>query len=79
MSRDQVFADVAAKHARRTEAARRTIAHAPDIMSAREALRQAVSALPGVSADPDTVPDIMSFVDQFVSRDAEDREASLTR
>lgn len=79
MNRDQVFADVAAKHARRTEAARRTIAHAPDIMSAREALRQAVSALPGVSADPDTVPDIMSFVDQFVSRDAADREASLTR
>jgi len=79
MNREEVAADVDARHARRTEAARRTIAHAPDIMSAREALRQAVSALPGVSADPDTVPDIMSFVDQFVSRDAADREASLTR
>jgi hypothetical protein len=68
MTRDQVFTEVEIKHERRTEAVRRTIVHAVDILSAREHLRQGVSALPGVSDDPDTVADIMDFVDHFVMR-----------
>lgn len=68
MNREQVAAEIEAKHQRRTAAGQRTIGNAPDVLSAREAFRQAVSGLPGVSADPDTVPDIMFFADCLVQR-----------
>lgn len=66
--RKKIFEDVRLKHERRTDAVRRTIGHAPDVLSARDRLRIGVSELPGVSGDPDTVSDIMLFVDQFVQR-----------
>lgn len=68
MNRDEVFASVTAKHDRRTAGVRRTLMNAPDILSGRRYLRDAVSALPGVSNDPDTVADIMDFVDHYVQR-----------
>jgi hypothetical protein len=71
MNRDQVFSDVDAKHARRTEAVRRTIVRSPDVLSARQQLRDGILTLPGVSGDPRTIEDIMSFVDQFVQKKEE--------
>jgi hypothetical protein len=68
VNRDQVFAEVETKHDRRTSAGRNSIGNAPDVLSAREAFRQAVSSLPGVSADPDTVADIVFFADCLVQR-----------
>jgi hypothetical protein len=68
MNREEVAADVAAKHARRTEAVRRTIEQAPDTVSAREWLRAGILTLSGVSVDKDTITDIMSFVDQYTER-----------
>lgn len=68
MNRDQVFADVEARHRRRTEGVRRAIGNAPDTLSARDTLRDVIRALPGVSDDPDTVPDIMFYVDLYVQR-----------
>lgn len=68
MNRDEVFASVTAKHDRRTAGVRRTLMNAPDILSAARTLREAVSALPGVSADPDTVADIMDYVDAYMYR-----------
>jgi len=68
MNREEVAVDVAAKHERRTEAVRRSIYRSPDILSAREQLRHALSALPGVSVDTGTISDIMLYVDTFVHR-----------
>jgi hypothetical protein len=56
------------KHERRTADVRRALVNAPDILSAARTLREAVSALPGVSADPDTVADIMDYVDAYMYR-----------
>lgn len=68
MTREEIRADIEAKHEKRTEAVMRTIGNAPDVLSARERLCQALSVLPGVSADPDTMPDIMLYVDLYVQR-----------
>ncbi len=68
MNRDQVALDVEIRHERRTEAVRRTVTDAPDVLSAREALRRGLSALPGVSDDPRTMTDIMLFVDTYMIR-----------
>lgn len=68
MNRDQVFADVEARHQRRTAGVRRALLSAPDTLSARDRLRDVIRALPGVSDDPDTVPDIMFYVDLYVQR-----------
>jgi hypothetical protein len=68
MNRQQVTADVEERHQRRTSGVRRVIASAPDTASARDRLRDVIHALPGVSADPHTVPDIMFYVDLYVSR-----------
>lgn len=68
MNREEVTAAVIQKSERRTEDARRFIGNAPDTLSAREAFRQAVSSLPGVSDDPDTVADIVLFADFLINR-----------
>lgn len=68
MNRDQVLADVEARHRRRTEGVRRVLGNAPDVLSARDRLRDVIRALPGVSDDPDTVADIMFYVDLYVQR-----------
>lgn len=68
VDRDQVFASVETRHERRTEGVRRAICSAPDILSAHARLRDVILALPGVSVDPDTVADIMFYVDLYVSR-----------
>lgn len=65
--REKIFEEVAAKHVRRTEAVRRTIQRSPDTLSARQCLRDGIQSLSGVSADPGTIEDIMSFVDTYVS------------
>jgi hypothetical protein len=71
MNREEVAADVAAKHERRTEAVRRSIYRSPDILSAREQLRQGLSSLPGVSGDTRTIEDMMLFVDTYVHQKEE--------
>jgi hypothetical protein len=68
MNRDQVLADVETRHRRRTEGVRRAIGNAPDTLSAHDTLRDVIAALPGVSGDPDTVADIMFYVDLYVQR-----------
>lgn len=68
MNREEVAADVAAKHERRTQSVRRTILYADDRQAAREWLRAGLLTLPGVSADSDTITDIMLFVDTYVSK-----------
>lgn len=69
--RDIRAAGLEAKHYRRTERVRQDIDSAPDVLSAREAFRQGVSGLPGVSNDPDTVADIVYFADCLVHRKEE--------
>jgi hypothetical protein len=68
MNRDQVFADVEARHQRRTASVRLALMTAPDVLSGRDRLRDVIRALPGVSDDPDTVADIMFYVDLYVQR-----------
>lgn len=68
MTREEIRKELVLKNQRRTEAVMRTIGNAPDVLSARERLCQALSVLPGVSADPDTMPDIMLYVDLYVQR-----------
>lgn len=68
MNRDQVFADVEARHQRRTAGVRRALMSAPDVLSGRDRLRDVIAALPGVSNDPDTVADIMFYVDLYTQR-----------
>ena len=67
-SRELAAAAAQAKHDRRTSAGRQSIGNSPDVLSAREAFRQAVSGLPGVASDPDTVADIVFFADCLVQR-----------
>lgn len=69
--REKIFEEVDAKHVRRTEAVRRTIQRSPDVLSARQSLREGILTLPGVSADPRTIEDVMFFVDSFVHRKEE--------
>ena len=64
-SRDRVFQDVTDKHARRMSAAVRAILAEDSVLGARTKLERAVRALPGVSADPDTVPDILRLMDIY--------------
>ncbi len=60
-----------ARHDRRVSGVRVAIGRAPDTQSAREAFRQAVSDLPGVSGDPDTVADILHYADCLIVRKQE--------
>lgn len=68
MNREEVRADVEARHVRRTAGVRRALLSAPDTLSARDRLRDVIRALPGVANDPDTLADIMFYVDLYVQR-----------
>jgi hypothetical protein len=67
-TRDEVFADTVARNARRRADACRVIGDAPTASEARSELKRAVRTLPGVADDPDTVEDILRYVDIYVSR-----------
>lgn len=64
-SRDEVFQSVTDKHTRTMDNLHRTIQNADTVLSARDALEAAVRSLPGVSSDPDTVPDILNLMDSY--------------
>lgn len=66
MNREEIQTDMDKRREEWTESVRRTLGNAPDVLSARSRVKDIVSALPGVSADPDTVPDIMLTVDFYV-------------
>lgn len=66
MNREQVREEIEAKRDRRTAGVLRSIRTTSTVTDAREQLRRGVSGLPGVSGDPDTVTDIMFFVDTFL-------------
>jgi hypothetical protein len=66
LSRDRAAQDSKDRHDLRMAALRLQIRNAGDIQSARTALIEAVLSLPGVSADPVTVPDVTVLVDTFM-------------
>lgn len=68
VTREETAAEIAAKHERLSESVRRTIMSGVSVLAAREWLKVGILTLPGVSADPDTIADIMDFVDHFVQR-----------
>lgn len=68
MNREEVSGEADTKHTRKIEAVRRTIMSGLSVLAAREWLRAGILTLPGVSADPDTIADIMDFVDHYVQR-----------
>jgi len=66
MNREEVAADIAAKHERRMDNAQKWIKNSDSVLDARTKLSDAVRALPGVSKDTDTIMDILTLVDTFV-------------
>lgn len=65
MTREEVFQSVTDKHERRMDSRVRMILVEDSVLGARAKLEMAVRALPGVSSDPDTVPDILRLMDTY--------------
>ena len=66
-SRDEVFRLVVRKHEDRMDRSVQSIAGADSPDLARLHLEIAVRSLPGVSGDPDTVPDILRLMDTYIT------------
>jgi len=67
MNRDKIFQIVSDRHDARMDRACKMITDTDTATDARLTLDTAVRMHPGVSADPDTVADIMRLVDTYVT------------
>jgi hypothetical protein len=67
-TRDEIFKGVQDKHDQRMDKSLTTIMSSDTVLEARTSLEAAVRALPGVSSDPYTVPDIIRIMDTYAFR-----------